>query len=115
MSDYLERACLHLGIDPGSVIKHREDGGEYVVIADLGIGGTPKYRVPLSSLAEPAPEAESEEEPEVSQYIESLSYRELQDLAKAAGIAANQSADDLRAALYGVGDAGIVISADEEE
>lgn len=101
MSDYLRRACAQLGIEQDSVIEHRKEGDDLVILADLGIKGAPKYRVPLSQLEEPEPEPKPDP---LSEY----GYRELQTLAKAEGIAANQSAGALRAAL------GYVTGAEEE-
>lgn len=54
--DYLKIACERLGIDASQVIKHRIEDDELVVIANLGIRGTPKYVLPLADL-------EIEEEP----------------------------------------------------
>jgi hypothetical protein len=100
MTNYLDRACEQLGVDKGSVIKHRVQGDEYVVIADKGIKGCPKYVIPLSQLETID---EVEELLPVPAVIDlnggGLSYRELQALAKEAGIPANQSAYDLREAL----------------
>ena len=96
MTDYLDRAVEYLGVDKGSVIKHRVQGDDYIVIVDKGIAGCPKYYIPLSQLQEP--EAPPDELLPVPAAVD-LSYRDLQDLAKETGIPANQSADDLRAAL----------------
>ncbi len=95
MDDYLDRACKYLGVDKGSVINPRVQGDDYVLIVNKGIAGSPKYYIPLSKLNELEPASDAYEP----------SYRELQELAKAFGIPANQKADDLRAAL----------SLDEEE
>lgn len=64
--DYLPLACKHLGIDPALVIKSRVDPGlaEFILLADYGIGGVKKYRVPLAHLPEPEPEPAPEPEPE---------------------------------------------------
>lgn len=106
MTDYLELACIYHGVDKGKVIKHRAQIGpsgseDYSIIVDNGILGCPKYYVPISLLDE------LEAQPEAGQ-IEvmlpvpaaiDLNYRELQALAKEAGIPANQSADELNIAL----------------
>lgn len=65
MTDYLERAVAHLGIEADSVVKHRQEDGEYVLLSDQGIAGVKKYCLPLSRLDEPqeAPEPEQESEP----------------------------------------------------
>ena len=90
MTDYLLNACEYLGVDAGSVLSHKQYEDEIVLIVDKGIEGCPKYRVPLSLLeAPPLPVPGAYD----------LSYRELQAAAKDAGIPANQSADELRAAL----------------
>jgi hypothetical protein len=102
MTDYLGSACKYLGVDKGSVIKHRQEDDVYIVIVDKGIEGCPKYRIPLSKLVEPAiPDDEPVlPVPAVIDYgLDGLTYRELQALARDEGIAANQSAADLRAAL----------------
>ena len=96
MTDYLDRAVEYLGVDKGSVIKHRVQGDDYIVIVDKGIAGCPKYYIPLSQLQEP--EAPPDELLPVPAAVD-LNYRDLQELAKETGIPANQSADDLRAAL----------------
>ena len=96
MTDYLDRAVEYLGVDKGSVIKHRVQGDDYIVIVDKGIAGCPKYYIPLSQLQEP--EASPDELLPVPAAVD-LNYRDLQELAKETGIPANQSADDLRAAL----------------
>ena len=99
MTDYLDRACEHLGVDRGSVIKHRVQGDDYIVIVDNGIKGCPKHYIPLSQLQEP--EAPPDDLLPVPAAVD-LNYRDLQDLAKELGIAANQSADDLRSALWAI-------------
>ena len=116
MTDYLERACKHLGIDKGDVIKSRVQGDDYIVIADLGIAGCPKYYIPLSELAEPEPVVleepeildEIEESPPVSAdpELENLTYRALQSMAKDYGISANQGRDALEDAVYDALDDG---------
>ena len=97
MTNYLDRACKYLGVDKGSVIKHRVQGDDYIVIVDKGIEGCPKYYIPLSKLDEP--DAQLEAPLPVPAAID-LNYRELQDLAKELGIPANQKADDIRAAVF---------------
>lgn len=69
MSDYLERACEHLNIDANSVLKSRHEDDEIVIIADYGIGGVKKHRVPTSLLHPPAPEPESEPEQEPEGHV----------------------------------------------
>ncbi len=109
MTEYLDRAIEYLGIDKGDVIKSRVQGDDYIVIADLGIKGCPKYYIPLSELAEPElvlaePEIpdEVEESPPVSAdpELENLTYRALQAMAKDNGISANQGREALEDALY---------------
>ena len=100
MTNYLDRACEHLGVDRGSVIKHRVQGDDYIVIVDNGIKGCPKYYVPLSQLQEPeAPIPIVIHNTLPVPAAVDLSYRDLQEIAKESGIPANQSADDLRSAL----------------
>ena len=112
MDDYLDRACKVLGVDKGSVLAHGPSADDhYVVVMDYGIKGCPKYRVPLSHLDElkaleelealealpepllPAPAA-------FDLGLDDLNYRELQELARGAGIPAKQKADVLRKALW---------------
>jgi len=110
MTDYLDRAIEHLSIDKGSVIKHRVQGDDYIVIADLGIAGCPKYYIPLSELEKPKtvvleePEIpdEVEESPPVSAdpELENQTYRALQAMAKDYGISANQGREALEDAIY---------------
>ncbi len=110
MTEYLDRAIEYLGIDKGDVIKHRIQGDDFIVIADLGIKGCPKYYIPLSELAEPEPVVleepeildEIEESPPVNAdpELESLTYRALQTMAKDYGISANQGRAALEDALY---------------
>ena len=113
MNDYLDLACKHLGVDKGSVIKHRIQGDNYSVIVDNGILGCPKYYVPISQLEELRAQPAALPVPAAVD----LNYRELQDIAKELGIPANQKADELRAALwpeeppFGVA----LLSLDEEE
>ncbi len=104
MTDYLNRACEYLGVEPGSAINPRVEGDEFVVIIDRGIAGCPFYRIPLSEL----PELKSErvavdvalaDPVDADSGLPNMPYRDLQVLALAAGIPANQSADALRAAL----------------
>jgi hypothetical protein len=107
MTDYLDRACDHLGVDKGSVIKHRIQDDDYIVIVDNGIAGCPKYYIPLSQLSEPQASAP---------VAVDFSYRELQAIAKNVGIPANQSAGDLRAALWPEHPpVGVKLWSDEEE
>jgi hypothetical protein len=95
--DYLNRACKHLGVDPGSAINPRVEGDEFVVIIDRGIAGCPKYRIPLSELTG-ADVVDVDEVDYLGVYDHS--YRELQEMAKDLGIPANQGRDDLIAALW---------------
>lgn len=90
MDDYLDRACEYLGVDKGNVINPRVQGDDYVLIVNKGIAGSPKYYIPLSKLNDLESVSDADEP----------SYRELQELAKALGVPANQKADDLRAALW---------------
>ena len=55
----LDLACQYLEIDPAAVVKSREEDGDLVVIANLGIKGTKKFRVPVATLAETAPKPKS--------------------------------------------------------
>jgi hypothetical protein len=96
MSDYLKRACELLKVDESQVVKHREEGDEYVVLVDYGIAGTKKHRLPLAKLK---PRPAQAELVGVVPGAYNLSYRELQAAAKEAGIPANQPKDDLIAAL----------------
>ncbi len=105
MSDYLDRALAYLEIERGQVIKHRREGDEYIVIANLGPMGVPKYRIPIGDLPEPEPE-----EGELAE----LDYRALQGIAKSYGIPANQSAEALADAI--AEEEGFALAfADEEE
>jgi len=108
MTDYLKRACDYLGVDEGSVLASslNEELEQYIIVVDKGIKGCPKYRIPLSKLDEPAEVVElvlpiDNGMLPVPAAIDlggdyELSYRDLQALAKDAGIPANQSASDLR-------------------
>jgi len=111
MTDYLKLACLHLGVEEGSVLASSLNAEleQYIIVVDNGIKGCPKYRIPLSkldALDEPAEVVELELPIDddllpVPAAIDlggdyELSYRDLQALAKDAGIPANQSAEDLR-------------------
>jgi len=98
MDDYLERAVIHLGVDRADVIKHRVEGTDYIVVVNKGIEGCPKYHIPLFLL-----EAEQKPKPKpikiVNPMYDSYSYRDVQALAIAANIPANQKRDVLIAAL----------------
>lgn len=105
-----------------------DDGLEYVVVLDRGIKGSPKYRLPIKTLPkiekpgllQTVKEAlgqetesawpssalmhdDTEEAPPTGLYA--LPYRELQALAKEAGIPANQTSEELIAALQEAEDA----------
>jgi len=72
-----------------------------LIIVDNGILGCPKYYVPISHLEEIKAEAEAAlEVMQPAPAASDLNYRELQALAKEAGIPANQSADELNVALW---------------
>lgn len=107
MTKYLEIACNQLGIDEDSVIKHRKEGDVYVIIADLGIAGCPKYKIPLSQLVEPEPEPIPEPAPleiilEDAPDLNKLSYNDLRNKARDAGInTKGMKKADLIAALGG--------------
>ena len=90
MTDYLDLACKYLDVDKGSVIKHRVQGDDYTVIVDNGILGCPKYYIPISLLEKPEP---------INPIYDPYSYREIQALAVANNIPANQKRDVLIAAL----------------
>jgi hypothetical protein len=47
--------CEHLGIDPKSVVKFREEGGDYIVLWDEGIGGMKKRRVGMEDVVVAVP------------------------------------------------------------
>ena len=99
MNDDLESACEYLGVDKGSVLKHRVQGDEYIVIVDKGIKGCPKYHIPLSQLIELDPDLLLVPAA-IDLNSKELSYRKLQELAKEQDIPANQKADALRTALW---------------
>lgn len=81
MSDYLTRACDHLGVDPSSVLSHRIGAGEIVLVVDKGIKGSPKYTIPLSTL-DTAPEPAQDDAPG----LDSLTVKELKELAQGANV-----------------------------
>lgn len=58
--DYMERACLHLGVGAEQVLKWTIRGPNVVVILDLGIKGCPKHIVPLATLDQVDDEALAE-------------------------------------------------------
>lgn len=92
MTDYLDRALTYVGARDGDiVVTSRIEGGYYILLLDKGIKGIPKYSIPLDALDDPPVEIPGD--------LHDLGYRELQTLAKHAGIPANQKADDLREAL----------------
>ena len=110
MTDYLQRALQQLGAAEGEVLAHSVNDTEIVIVLDKGIQGCPKYRIPLDKLAEPVEvveEDEPEETPEYpppqdvvgASYLESYSYRALQAEAKRLDIPANQTKEDLLAAI----------------
>ena len=99
MTNYLERACQYLGVEVGSVINPRIQGDDYVLIVDYGIAGGKKYYLPLSEL-DAIPDTPLPVPAAVDLGNHELSYRELQAIAKEEGIPANQTADELRAALW---------------
>lgn len=94
MTNYLQKTLKYLGKEGSEVLAHSisVDGQAYVVVLAPG----PKHRVPLSELEamKEAEEAVVEKHP-----LYDLSYRELQAMAKQFDIPANQSTDDLVAAL----------------
>jgi pyruvate/2-oxoglutarate dehydrogenase complex dihydrolipoamide acyltransferase (E2) component len=59
----LEAALERTGDSPDSIVKHRIEGDEFVLIVDRGILGGPKFRFPLSELRS-AQEPESEPAPD---------------------------------------------------
>jgi hypothetical protein len=108
------------------------DGREYTVVLDRGIKGSPKYRLPIKTLPKlekPGPvqaikeafhktkaapsETESawpesvltDDADEELTGLRALSYRELQALAKEADVPANQTSEELIAALQKAEDA----------
>ena len=106
------KVAKHFNVEPDAVVKCRlVDGGANVrALIDYGIGGIKVFVVPVGEIDEPfepEPEPIPEPEPEVLSVPEplpvpaaiDLSYRDLQELARGSGIPANQSADELRAAL----------------
>ena len=113
MSEYLDLAVDYLGVTKEQCLVLREVEGQVIVVVDNGILGCPKYVIPISELTiknvplpfdeEPEPEPEPEEEEfeyqEIDLDVESIDYRQLQQMAKELDIPANQSRDDLIAAL----------------
>jgi hypothetical protein len=60
--DRLLEAALELtGDEPDSVVKHRIEGDEFVLIVDRGILGGPKFRFLVSDLEQEGPAPEPEE------------------------------------------------------
>lgn len=87
-------------VDSDAVVKVREEdeGATICALIDYGIGGIKKYRIPVESFAPPKPATVSL--PVAYDMNErTMSYRELQDEARAHGIPANWSAAAIRAAL----------------
>lgn len=105
MTDNLDRALSIIGAGREQVLKHRQQGDDYIVILDLGIKGSPKHVIPLSQL----PEQESMPIPAAVD-LGGYGYRDLQALAKEYDIPANQKAEDLQVALE-----ALFYGADEEE
>jgi hypothetical protein len=103
MADDISAACKTLEIEQDQIVKNRYEGDILVLLVDYGIGGIKKYRLSPADLAE----AKADDDDSVLLSVpavvdlgfDDLNYRELQELAKDQGIQANQSSDNLRAAL----------------
>ena len=104
------KIARYYGVEPGAVLRWQEvdEGAAIRALVDYGIGGIKVHYIPVADLAVPKPPPAPEELIPVPAVIDlgfdDMSYRELQELARSQGIAANQRKDDLIAAL-----------ADEEE
>jgi hypothetical protein len=58
--NYLKLACDYLGENVDAVLSHRIYEDHIALVIDRGIGGGPKYSVPLSKLHAPEPKAPPE-------------------------------------------------------
>ena len=89
----------YLGVDRQQIVKRRDVGDSVIVLVDKGIGGTPRYTIPLSDLQfktvdPPAPPTveETPEETAVSEPVEAAvdldgkTVAELQDIARDRGV-----------------------------
>jgi len=102
------QVAKYFEVEPGAVVKFREvdEGATIYALINYGIGGIKVFRTPIEDFAPPKPKPEPEPEllPVPAAYDLDdddlkLSYKQLQGLAKEAGIRANQRAAELRAAL----------------
>jgi hypothetical protein len=94
------QVAKYFDVEAEAVLKVREvDGGATIrALIDYGIGGVKVFQVPVKDF-EP-PKAKPVSLPVAYDLNEELvSYKELQELAKDAGIPANWSAARIRAAL----------------
>jgi hypothetical protein len=90
------QVAKYFDVEAEAVLKFREvdEGATIRALIDYGIGGVKVYQIPIEDFEpEPIPL------PAAYDLDGELSYRDLQELAKAAGIPANLSAAELRAAL----------------
>lgn len=85
----------HFQVDEEAIVGFREvDGGAVIrALIDYGIAGVKVYETPKEDIAPLTVSLPAAYD------LNELSYRELQALAKEAGISASQSAVNLRAAL----------------
>ena len=94
------QVAKHFEVKPEAVVKFREEdeGATIYTLINYGIGGIKVFRVPIEDFTPPKPEPVSLP---VAYDLngDDLSYKELQSLAKEAGIPANQRGAELRAAL----------------
>jgi hypothetical protein len=91
----------HFNVENRAILKYREvdEGAIINALVDYGIGGIKEHYIPIAEFARPEPEPEPEPDLLPVPAVIDLNYRDLQELAKDAGIPANQSTDDLRFAL----------------
>lgn len=96
MSDYLQLAANVLGVEVDDVLSYAVYEDVIAVVVDYGIAGGKKYTLPLSRLHEIV----EPDSVDLDLGVYDMSYKELQALAKRYEIPANQSRDDLLAALW---------------
>lgn len=87
----INELAIYYGVEPEAIVRYAEVGeGVYRVLVNYGIGGIKVLYVNDVDLEESNSQTATYD----------LGYRELQALAKEQGIPANQSKDDLIAALW---------------
>ena len=95
------KVAAYFDVELDAVIGSRlvDEGANVRALINYGTGGIKVYILPVSEFLVATPAKPEPQEPEPALDLESLTYKELQEMAREKGMSVNQSRQKLTAAL----------------